>query len=373
MNNYTVTIFTPQELNHSSYIHTGLFELEKEGFLKTKVKLSLSKRLGTIRIVNNKILYTKQPHPKTSFYELEDKSSGNRIKFATDLYDASNSFSLFALENCDYIFKRNYEEQNIKLLPQNFKDKILPLGLTFKVISKNRKSSFKVLIGLFITNFIISIKLDRNLFKRTYKVLKNQFSHWKKFIKSSTLDDYEMKNSNIENYIFFQTRCFPNENQIDVLQIHEQRYRIIILLKRYFKEKFKGGLIPSKLANKKYHQAITNMSFDSYSYLNFIKNAKIVIYTRGLANSPAWKMAEYLSQGKVIIAEKLTSELPIPLTHGKEVLFFEKEEEIPTIIENTINNDELCISLGINARKYFEQNVNPKNNIKRIINLMLLK
>lgn len=84
-------------------------------------------------------------------------------------------------------------------------------------------------------------------------------------------------------------------------------------------------------------------------------------------------MAEYLSQGKVIIAEKLTSELPIPLTHGKEVLFFENEEEITSIIENTIYNDELCISLGINARKYFEQNVNPKNNIKRIINLMLHK
>ena len=108
---FIVKIYTPQELNHSSYIQTGLFELEQESFLNTQVVLSFSKRLGTIKVINNSISETKQPHPKTSFYELVDTDTGNKISFATDLYDASNSFSKYALEKCHYVFKRNYEKK----------------------------------------------------------------------------------------------------------------------------------------------------------------------------------------------------------------------------------------------------------------------
>jgi glycosyltransferase involved in cell wall biosynthesis len=102
-----------------------------------------------------------------------------------------------------------------------------------------------------------------------------------------------------------------------------------------------------------------------------IKKSKIVIYTRGLANSPAWKMAEYLSQGKVIIAEKLSTELVNPLTDGKEVLFFENHHDLIDKINLVLFNEELSSKLSLNAKKYFEDVVHPKQNIKRIINLML--
>lgn len=371
MDNYIITIFTPQELNHSSYIQTGLFELEKEGFLTTKVQLSLSKRLGTLRVVNDVVTVTKEPHPKTSFYELEDTVSGKKIQFATDLYDASYSFSKYALENCDYVFKRNFEKQSIQALPQEYQNKILPLGLTFKVLSTAKKKSYKFLIGLLVSNLLISIKLDSYFFKRINTTFKKQIQHWKNHKKSSFLEAYENSNTKLENYIFFQTRCFSSESDHDVLEIHKQRFDIIILLKKHFKEYFKGGIIPSKIANAKYKEAISNLPTDPNSYLKLIKKAKIVIYTRGLVNSPAWKMAEYLSQGKVIIAEKLTAELPIALTHGKEVLFFENEEEIPVLIEQVLNNKELCTTLAQNSRNYFEQNVHPKENVKRILTFML--
>ena len=40
MSKYTVIIQTPQELNHSSNIQTGLFELNHEGFIDLKIKIS---------------------------------------------------------------------------------------------------------------------------------------------------------------------------------------------------------------------------------------------------------------------------------------------------------------------------------------------
>ena len=371
MSSIKVNIYTPQELNHSSYIQTGLFELEKEGFLSTKVKLSLSKRLGTIKVGNNNFFETNEPHPKTSFYELEDTNNGKKIKFATDLYDASHSFSTYALEHCDFVFKRNYEAKKIEKLPNEFQKKIFPLGLTFKVKPDTNNGSFKLFLGLLLTNVIISIKIDRHLLRRVFRSIKKQFYHWTNFKKSSNLTNYSENTVDTQNTILFQTRCFVNEDSQDVKEIHQQRYNIIKLLREKFPQNFVGGFIPSKVVNEKYKKAITNLPTDPLAYLNEIKKAKIVIYTRGLINSPAWKMAEYLSQGKVIIAEKLTVELPIPLTDGKEVLFFENEDEIPVIIESIMNNDEECVEFAKNAKNYFEQNVHPKQNVKRILTFML--
>jgi glycosyltransferase involved in cell wall biosynthesis len=102
-----------------------------------------------------------------------------------------------------------------------------------------------------------------------------------------------------------------------------------------------------------------------------VKKAKITIYTRGIQDSPAWKMAEYLSQGKVIVAEKIRSELPIALEHQKHVLFFESIEEIPLLCEQVLNEEKLSKSLSENGRLYYENNISPKVNIKRIIDFML--
>lgn len=372
MKDISIKIFTPQELNHSSYIQSGLFELEADGLLTTEVKLSLSKRLGTFKIINQKLFQTKQPHPKTSFYELTDKSSGKKIKFAIDLYDASTSFSSYALENCDFVFKRNFEQCNIDLLPEKYQDKLFTFGLTFGCHSKNIKQWWKFELAFFIITQKFHFKIDSYFFKRINKGFKLIGAHLKHVNKTQLISDFDYSKSQIfTNSVLFQTRCFPNEETCDVREIHKQRYVIIKLLREKFDKQFKGGFIPSKLAKEKYNDVITNLPTDQVAYINEVKSAKIVIYTRGLAHSPAWKMAEYLSQGKVIIAEKLTAELPVNLKNGREVLFFENEEEIVTLIETTINDPNLCDLLAKNARNYFEHNVHPKENVKRIINFMI--
>jgi hypothetical protein len=371
MNKLKVKIFTPQELNHSSYIQTGLFELEKEGFLKTKVVLSVKKRLGIIKFIENKIVETNQPHPKTSFYTLEDKKNKLQINFATDLYDDAKSFSKYALENCDYIFKRNFETRYISLLSEKHQQKIFPLGLTFGVHTKYKKINWQFFISMMLTNLRISTKLDRMFFIRLKNCYNEQNNHWKFINTSRDITDFEKNNANFENNILFQTRCFPYETDVDVKQMHQQRMDITLLLREKFKDIFKGGIIPSLIANKNYSAALSNIPSDPLQYLQVLKNSKIVIYTRGLANSPAWKMAEYLSQAKVIIAEKLTAELPIPIIHSKQVLFFDNNDQLVIHIENCLNNEKLCLDLSNNAKKYFDEIVHPKANMKRIINFML--
>ena len=374
MPKYTVIIYTPQELNHSSFVQTGLFELEKLGFVKLKIKLCTNKYLGRYVVVGDKVNeQINQAYPKSSYYKLIDNGTKKEITFSADLYDFSNHFSIATYNTCDYVFKRNFESSSVNKLPKDYQEKIVPLGLTFGVHSEYKRKDWLFFIGLLLSNLKVNYKFDRILFKRVKGTFERQVKHWK-FIKTSRkIIRFSNFKKADKNTIFFQTRCFLYDTDTDVINIHEQRYRIIKLLKKEFPNYFLGGFIPSDIANNKYADALSNVPSAPELYLDALKNSKIVIYTRGLANSPAWKMAEYLSQGKVIIAERLTAELPVPLQHGKEVLFFDTDDELVENIKKVLADESLCKELSENARKYFEAHVHPAKNVKRILDIMITK
>lgn len=375
MPNIAVTIHTPQELNHSSYIQTGLFELERIGLIKVKVQLYIKKNNGTLTVEKNgNITRTSRPQPKTSLYTLVDSSMGKKITFATDLYDFAEHFSEIALNDYDFYFKRNFESGCATIINQDFKNKILPLGLTFRVRSDNNHSKSKFKYGVVLSNLILNIKFDRLFFIRLKRAYDTIYNHLKKAEENRIIGRFEnYEKSFIGTNILFQTRCFLHEKDEDVKQIHQQRYHLIKLLRQHFPDAFMGGFVPSKIANEKYGDALTNVPTAPEEYLDAMKKAKIVIYTRGLANSPAWKMAEYLSQGKVIIAEPLTAELPFPLTEGKELLYFQNDDELIHKIKIVLEDEALAAHLSKNARLYFENHVHPVQNTKRILELMLNK
>ena len=371
---YTVQIHTPQELNHSSYIQTGLFEMQKEGMIEVKVVLSLKKNKGRLTVGGDKTI-SETPHafPKTSFYTLIDNITQQKITFVTDLYDHAEHFSKTGLDTCDYYFKRNFESRFVKAVQKETHATICKLGITFGTHSEFKQGAFKFYVGLFLTNLRLAVKRDRAFLKRIINTYKRQKRHWQFINTSRRITRFEAYEKATEKTILFQTRCFLHENDIDVQQIHQQRYRIIKLLRTQFPNHFLGGFVPSKIAIEKYDDALTNVPIEPEAYLNAMKKTKIVIYTRGLANSPAWKMAEYLSQGKVIIAEPLTAELPVPLIEGKELLYFQNDAELIEKIKTVMDDKVLATRLSKNARTYFEKHVHPVQNTKRILEHMLQK
>ena len=371
-NRYSITIYTPQEYNHSSYIQTGLFELEKQGVLDIEINLSLKHRRGKYRIENNTLIETNEYSPKTSFYKLLDRLTYTETMFACDLYDLDNHFSSYALENCGYVFKRNYVQEKIDQLPERYRNKVLQLGLTFGVHSESHKGLIKFLIANYIGAVCWNLKWDKRILKRVFNSLQKAHNHWRHIRTSRkiSLFDSITKSISSEQTILFQTRCFNSDTDPDVLAIHEQRYDIIKLLKKEFPTLFKGGFIASKMSELNYTDAITNIPSDPVSYLNTVKKSSIVIYTRGLKNSPAWKMAEYCSQGKVIIAERLTAELPDDLKDGEHVLFFEDYEDLVKKIKLVLRSEKLRDTLSFNAQEYYLNIIHPKKNMLRILNIM---
>lgn len=371
MATFTVIVFAPQELNHSSNVQTGLFELEKAGLITVEVSLCGFTNKGQLEILQDfSLKRSKIRQKKTSFYKLKNNQTGQEISFAIDLYDHADKFSLSALENCDFIFKRNFQKKYVEALGE-LGEKVYQFGLAFGVHSFHKRKGYYFLLGLLTQNLSNSIKWDRQLIARVIKSYKKQLDHWK-FVKSTRTINIFNKNLNEQNNkILFQTRCFLKESHTDVREIHKQRYRLIKLLRKEFPGKFQGGFIASNISKEKYPDAITDLPADPKEYLKTVKKAKIVIYTRGLANSPAWKMAEYLALGKVILAEPLKAELPVPLEDGKELLFFRSDGELVDKINEVMNNKILSSKLSENAHRYFVENVHPKKNMRRILELMI--
>ncbi|MFD2698600.1 glycosyltransferase [Mesonia sediminis] len=368
---YSLKVYVPEELSQSSFFLTGLTEFSAKVGLKIKYINNFKKKKGRTIIDEGMVSYTEQEFPKTAYFELCNRKFSKTVFFAVDTYDFENQFSSYALENCDFVFKRNFSYDMVNHLPKQHTAKLCSLGLTFKVYSsyftKNKRLKYKYLL----TNIVKSLKIDSYLFKRLNKKLtyhKNQLSLLKN---PRYINDYNNYSEANENIVFFQTRCFEDDSNNDVKEIHEQRYKIIKLLSLVFNNKFKGGFIKSKLATEKYSDALTNVPSEPHKYLKALKQAKVVIYTRGLAKSPAWKMAEYMSQAKVIIAEKLTTDLPVPLTHGKELLFFENNEELISNIKLVLENDKLANQLSINARAYFEKHIHPEQTVKRVLETVI--
>ncbi|TQD33815.1 glycosyltransferase [Haloflavibacter putidus] len=370
MSRYKVLVYTPLELSQSSYFLTGLFMLAEEGKLQIEVKQDFKLKKGRLIVADHKVKKVNKPFPKAAYFKLIDIKNQTSISFATDTYDFDNQFSAYALKHCDFVFKRNYLQKNIDFLPLNKRAKMYKMGLTFKVYSDLFRKNKTLQLGFLIVNLKADFKIDRHSLSRLYKSFKKHKKQIKLLKNARLIEQYNKVKKGDENIVFFQTRCFSEEYHEDVRRIHEQRYHIIKLLKKEFPKYFRGGFIPSKIVNNRFADAITDVPTEAHAYLEALKNAKIVIYTRGLANSPAWKMAEYLSQGKVIIAERLTTNLPFELEHGKHLLFFQNDQELIENISLVLNNLDLAEKLSRNARLYYENYVHPRENAKRILELM---
>jgi hypothetical protein len=370
---YTVIIYTPQDLNHASYIQTGLFELEHRSLINCKIKVSIGEKRGRIDTSSGNAIISTHPQQKTSYYKLIDHETSREYLFATDLYDISYYFSEYALKNCDFIFKRNYISKDIKSLKPEYQAKIYPMGLTLGLQSVHRKFWSILSIAHFLSNLKLQLKFDRNLIKRIRKVIQSSAIHRKYVNNGRLLTKLEETPSKSELKVFYQVRCFPQMDIAFVKEINNQRGSLIRLFKKELGKKYSGGLVPDSIAKTYYPDYITSLPTDPNSYLDEMKKSAICIYTKGLQDSPARKLAEYLALGKCIVAERYATEFPVPLENGKNIIFFDTPEECVKICKQLLKNPEQVESLSLNARAYFETHIHPVQNVKRILELMLKK
>lgn len=366
-----VIIHPTQELNHFSYIHTMLYDSKE---LEIEEKLFTQPRKGVIRISNDLLtLLPNRFHEKTSIIDVI-LSNDKRLKIGFDLYDLSSDFSLWALKNCDYLFKRNLNEEHIELLKREYQGcKIM--SFTWNFGCKTVKSfSLKIILGFVLFQLKDNTKINRYFFRNIKKNILYSVGHIRQVAKRRSIEYFRQipeEVDTVSNRILFQSRCF-SDLDLNSRHIQDFRSKVIQLLKLNFPKDFVGGFIPDPTSIKLYPNLVTRQNTSPIDYLNLLKSSDIVIYTEGLNHSPAWKFAEYASQGKVIVAQRFQFSMPFDIVDGEDVIFFDTPKELFDIITKLKNSEKLKQSLRKNIREKFNNYMDPKSAFKLMEDVIFL-
>jgi hypothetical protein len=352
---YSISARTDNELYWSSYLYCGIFQLVEEGFARLNFRLNL-------------------PRPSTEILATElrvtDLHSGVAKLLAFDWRDNPDVFCPNALARCDVYFKRNFIPEIARTAcPVDLLHRVHPLGLSFAVRGAVERPLWVRLIGG------ICAREDPIWERSARRTVSNLYVRLVKTPRSVasflTEGDFEgIGPVGADTKILFQTRGYdPGSGPYrdDTRAVMEERAEYIRSLRAAFGAHFVGGFAPSPHVVAHYPDCVSGEATSQPSYVQLMRSCAICVYTRGLRDSPAFKLAEYLAAGRCIVAEEPKTRLPVSLRHGAEVLLFRSKEELISHCGLLLGNPELRLRLSRGARRYYEEEVRPRTRVRKWI------
>ncbi|WP_027136905.1 hypothetical protein [Gaetbulibacter saemankumensis] len=347
-----ITLYVPLDLNHYTYIYASVFKFAETYNLNVKIKYKNFNARGRISVLNHVMEVSNSVYRKVFYVKLSFKDNTPNKILAFDLDDIPYYFSEHCFRHADVVFKRNFIQEYISVLPDTFKGKLRPLGVSYKL---KPAQSFSIRFkGLFLySKFRHEFKLDCFFLMRIQSLFKSSLMAFQRLNQAKSehlFNEYHVPDN---TNIFYQKRFFKQVNSQDIKDVHGQRVRVIRLLKQHFPKYFKGGLKRDVYVAKAYNDCFSNIGSEQ-EFIEASRASGISVYTRGIAQSVGWSLPELMAQSRCIVAEKITNTLPFNLIEGKDILFFENETNLISILEQLIRDKEQVKRIGSHARKTFE-------------------
>jgi hypothetical protein len=272
---------------------------------------------------------------------------------AIDLHDQSDAYCREALRRCDVCFKRSFHRSDLAGLPAELAAKVRPLGLNYPC--RTRGSTLRLLrragLGLILRGS----------------------SGWRRLRLCLVLPQIaafeQPPNTKLEPTVVFQTRVWePHETGDGECQaINEGRVALIRALRDEFGERFRGGLVPTSLALEKYPAEVSRFRARRSLYIAMSKRNLIGVYSRGLHQSTAFKLPEYLAASQCIVAEPPRNESPQPLEAGRHFLPFQTPEECVAACRRLLADERLAAEMRRANHDYYRSEVEPAAHLRNVI------
>jgi hypothetical protein len=165
----------------------------------------------------------------------------------------------------------------------------------------------------------------------------------------------------VEPAVVFQTRVWePHETAAgECEEINAGRVALIQALRSAFGDRFRGGLVPTALARARYPAEISPHRARRSRYIAMSKRNLIGVYSRGLHQSTAFKLPEYLAASQCIVAETPRNESPVPLVAGRHFLGFRNPDECVAACRRLLVDDKLASEMRSANHEYYRSQVEP--------------
>lgn len=254
-----------------------------------------------------------------------------------------------ALEWCDTCGKINIKDP---LGNDSFSAKIMAIGPSFGI----RLWSLPIAMPLGLANFFKG-RLKLKYFRMQMGAYFHQYA-------SRLPETYYSYEEPQEDYIFAINSYWRNENTCN-----ELRRRFIVSATKMKDITFEGGFFNSKpIDNPLFKGLQMSKSYKLSEYLSKTKKSLLVFNTPAVKGCIGWKLAEYLALGKAIISTPIAQQLPAPLHDREQIHYVDGSEKSVSEAIRLIRDDkEYRRYLENNARKYYEEYLQPESVMSRLI------
>lgn len=364
MQAYNIIFYVTDDTRHAPYTIQGLLKLAEKGIIKLQFEPASYQRDNRVTVSEDGICSRNyRPYPWSPEFLITEIATGKQVKMTVDLQDWDQMFSYHSLKNCDIIFKRAYtskaslvsKEFNIPILPAGINHSAIINSLEFKDALTKHQSWNKIQYAIYNPREI-------------WRYLKEKIKKKKQSNSISPLPKSEneyLQSPPSTPYVFFQVE-FHNWNNRESIKINKTRAEIIRTLRKELGPKFVGGMYFKNGVNPEYADCLTNVPSKREIYLQFVKEATVVICSNGFGDSIPWKLPEYLQIGKCIVAETLAHKVPVAFSMN-EILFFDNINQCVEHSNSLLADKERRAIMEKESKEYYEKHILPENSMLRMI------
>jgi hypothetical protein len=287
-------------------------------------------------------------HPRVVPLTISADDLGER-HIAIDLSDQRDLVDGTVLETVDTYFKRSFCPHSLSSFPAKLRAKVTPFGLNNPAIGVG--AALRLLRARFATG----------------RSLRGIAADFRQLLALPSPRQFECPpDEPAEEVVLFQTRVWP-ESDPETVAINEERAALVRTLRQAFGHRFIGGLLPTPFARTNYSDLITPFPYSMRDYPRLVRRALIAIYSRGLHDSLAFKMSEYLGASRCIVGHAPTTILPDPLVAGRNYLPFADPEECVAQCERLLVRTDEATTIRKANWAYYQANVEPAAQMLRVL------
>ena len=278
---FAVTVHTSADVNYIPFVLCGLHDLAHDGLVSLDVRPALTEyELG---------------HNATRL-DIHALGSGRRVRVLVDMKDSARDIFPRDLGRHDLIFKRTYIPEVLGAMPEldaSQRARILPMTPVFPTRSRHERHrlTFELARVAHVARRIRATEL-RNPRQIVRRFAREAWVPARDGRRLPFIDELEYPPGPTEPYILFQTRLFDpgieGHNPVffaSKLEVNAQRIGLIRRLQRELGPAFRGGVVDDAYARRVAPDVITPLPTRRDAFLRLIREARAVIYTRGLVEA----------------------------------------------------------------------------------------
>ncbi len=160
--------------------------------------------------------------------------------------------------------------------------------------------------------------------------------------------------------VLFQTRVWsPRPSTDDLEALNLERVELVRALRTAVPEAFVGGVVGDAFSTAHFPDVVTRQSVHRADYAAMARRAFIGVYSRGIHDSLAFKLSEYLAAGLCIVNSPLRHELPAPLVAGRHYLPYETAAQCVSAVRWLQSHPDAAERMQRENAEYYRTNLAP--------------